>query len=139
MSIKPEVFKEMIDDYSTGDKVVFLDVREDDELEDGILPQCNSEGVALPLYRIPILDLIELQVGSIEKFKEDYQIFVYCRAGNKSVTATRLLNYHGYNTMNVSGGIKKIKSHVEIEEAVQEPEFRRQKEASDLFTSVFEI
>uniref|UniRef100_A0A7S3KJ10 Rhodanese domain-containing protein n=1 Tax=Euplotes crassus TaxID=5936 RepID=A0A7S3KJ10_EUPCR len=138
MSVQPETFKEMIDDYNIGDKVIFLDVREDEELEEGVLPRYNSEGVNLPLYRIPILDLIELQIGEIEQFKDDYQIFVYCRAGNKSVTATRLLNYHGYNTMNISGGIKKISEHISCHDQANDPEMRRQQEATDLFANVFE-
>ena len=116
MSIEPKKLREMINDYHIGDKVVFLDVRDDDELEDGVLHPFSPQGVPLPLHRIPVLDVIEWQIGELEKYKEDHQIFVYWRSGMKSATATRVLQYNGFNTMNIWGGMKKIREEIPVDE-----------------------
>ena len=113
-TITSDEFKEIIDNYHPGDKVIFLDVREDEDCADGFLPVYNEEGVKLDNFRIPILDLIEMQLQAIEPYKDTHEILCYCRSGNKSVTATRLLNLHGFNALNVKGGMKNIKKVMDL-------------------------
>ena len=110
----PSKLEDIIDEYLPGDKIVFLDVREDDEMADGDLPTINKNGVALQHLRIPIVDVIEMRIEDLEQYKEDHQVFVYCRGGNASVTATRFLNLHGYDTVNISGGMHKIKRYLSV-------------------------
>jgi rhodanese-related sulfurtransferase len=109
--------KEVIDNYHSDDKIIFLDVREDDECNDGFLPQYNEYGIKLHSVSIPFMDLIEMdheRLNQLEPFKDDHQILIYCRSGNKSVSATRLLNYYGYETINIKGGMKKINKYIPI-------------------------
>lgn len=113
-TIKPEQFKQAFEEYESTDNVIFLDVREDEDCADGFLPTYNENGVKINNFRIPILDLIELRLGEIENYKDTHQILCYCRSGNKSVTATRLLNLHGFNVVNVKGGMKSIQKHIEV-------------------------
>lgn len=109
--------REVIENYQTEDKTIFLDVREDDECNEEFLPQYNDDGVKLHVVRIPFLNLIELdhdRLSQIAPFKDDHQILVFCRSGNKSVSATRLLSYNGYDTINIKGGMTKIREHLKV-------------------------
>jgi rhodanese-related sulfurtransferase len=114
LTISNSEFKEIFDNYDPEDNLVLLDVREDEDTGDGFLPEYNVNGVKVKNIRIPILDLIEMQTQEIDPFKESHQILCYCRGGNKSVTATRLLNLHGFSAFNVKGGIKNIKQVMDV-------------------------
>ncbi|HIQ26915.1 MAG TPA: rhodanese-like domain-containing protein, partial [Sulfurovum sp.] len=52
-----------------------------------------------------------IPVGALEKnlgmLKQDKhtKIIVYCRSGNRSVTASRILEANGFTPINVKGGI----------------------------------
>eukprot|EP00345_Euplotes_harpa_P000961 CAMPEP_0168317840 /NCGR_PEP_ID=MMETSP0213-20121227/124_1 /TAXON_ID=151035 /ORGANISM="Euplotes harpa, Strain FSP1.4" /LENGTH=145 /DNA_ID=CAMNT_0008318795 /DNA_START=36 /DNA_END=473 /DNA_ORIENTATION=+ len=113
-AVSSSEFKELVDNFEPEQDIVFLDVREDEDTTDGFLPTYNSNGVKLRNIRIPILDLIEMQIHELEQYKDTHQIFVYCRGGNKSVAATRILDLHGYNTVNLKGGISKLKKVMDL-------------------------
>ncbi len=88
--IDAEQAKEMIDE---GD-VIIVDVRTRVEYEDGYIPDA---------YNVP-LDQIEIGIGNITANKDD-TILVYCRSGNRSKVAARLLTEMGYNNVYDFGGI----------------------------------
>ena len=113
-TVTSEEFKEIMENFEPEKKVVFLDVREDEELEGTFLPSYNSSGIKLRLVRIPILDLVELQLNALEEFKDSHQIIWFCRGGNKSVAATRILKLHGYNAINLKGGIRLLSKVVQM-------------------------
>ena len=81
----------------TDSSLVLLDVRTPSEY-DG--PLGHIEGSIL----IPLSDL-QSRVSELDKFKER-EIIVYCRSGNRSRTATRILLEHGFRAVNMLGGIK---------------------------------
>ena len=107
-------FKETMDSFMPENKVVFLDVREDEEVNALSLPNFNIHGVKLRKVRIPILDLIELQIEELKQYKDTHQILCYCRNGNKSLTATRILNLHGFNALNLKGGLRLLGNVTEL-------------------------
>jgi rhodanese-related sulfurtransferase len=109
-------FKEVYDNFDPSEKLIFLDVREDEDCEDGFVPDYNHDGVKVHLAHIPILDLIEMRTQPIDSYKDTHEILCYCRSGNKSATTTRILNLHGYTAYNVKGGIKALKKVMEIRE-----------------------
>ena len=91
ISITPAEAKEEID---KGD-VTILDVRNEDEYYSGHIE--NS-------ILIPVND-IEKEAENILKDK-DQKILVYCRSGNRSSQASKLLVKMGYTNVYDFGGIK---------------------------------
>ena len=69
-----------------------LDVREDDEWEAGHLPGA----LHVPLAQVP-QRLAELPAG---------QLHVVCRGGGRSQRAAEWLQGHGYDAVNVEGGMQ---------------------------------
>ena len=75
--------------------VVILDVRTPQEVKtDGKIP--NS-------ILIPLQELAK-KVDTLKKYK-DKKILIYCRSGNRSVAAARILSSLGFNVYNIKGGI----------------------------------
>jgi len=76
------------------DNVSLLDVRTIEEYKEGHLRDAK---------------LIPLQTLSdnltMLKADKDKKIIVYCRSGNRSVAASRILESHGFKPLNVKGGI----------------------------------
>lgn len=83
----------IIDDYNELENVYIIDVREEDEYDDGHL---------INAYNIPLsrLDSIKNENISI-----DSKIIVYCRSGNRSKSAQDMLNEMGYTNVYDMGGI----------------------------------
>lgn len=83
----------IIDDYNELENVYIIDVREEDEYDDGHL---------INAYNIPLsrLDSIKNEDISI-----DSKIIVYCRSGNRSKSAQDMLNEMGYTNVYDMGGI----------------------------------
>ena len=76
---------------------LLLDVRTLDEF-DGPL------GHIIGAVLIPIQE-IEQRIDELNKHKEK-EIIVICRSGNRSQTGTRILISHGFNAVNMLGGMK---------------------------------
>ena len=90
--ISQEEAKEMMDTQ----KVIILDVREQNEYDSGHIP-----------------DAVLLPVGTIDEDtaaavipEKDSTILVYCRSGNRSKTASSTLAELGYTNIYEFGGIK---------------------------------
>ena len=77
--------------------ILLLDVRTFDEF-DG--PLGHKAGAVL----IPIQE-IEKRIDELNKHKEK-EIIVICRSGKRSQTGTRILISHGFNAVNMVGGMK---------------------------------
>jgi rhodanese-related sulfurtransferase len=76
---------------------VLIDVRTPEEW--------NSEtGHLLNALSIPLSDL-PAQLPVLEQYRSR-PLVLYCRAGSRSGKATRLLMDHGFNAMNMAGGIR---------------------------------
>lgn len=82
--------KEMID---AGD-VLIVDVRTRVEYEEGYIPDA---------YNVP-LDQIDKGISNVTSNKDD-TILVYCRSGNRSKVAARILTEMGYTNVYDFGGI----------------------------------
>lgn len=92
-SITPQQAYETLQNEREG--VVLLDVRTQGEYDkDGHL-----EGALL----MPV-QVLEQNIGLLESVKEK-KILVYCRSGNRSVAASRILFGKGFRAYNVKGGI----------------------------------
>lgn len=79
--------------------VILLDVRTQDEF--------NSERISnTPL--IPVQSL-ESRMHELNKYKKN-KIIVYCRSGNRSGVAVKMLREHGFSAINMRGGITQWKT-----------------------------
>jgi rhodanese-related sulfurtransferase len=78
-----------------GEKLKVLDVREPSEYA-----EYNIGGKLVPLGKIQ-----SMQIDEIEDWKDE-EVIVYCRSGNRSVTASAFLEMQGFrNVKNVLGGV----------------------------------
>ncbi len=92
--------KEAMDIMQNEEKnVTILDVRTDIEF--------NTAGYIKGAILIPVQSL-EARIDELKKYKER-KILVYCASGNRSITASRILYKHDFNTYNINGGINNWK------------------------------
>lgn len=80
--------------------VTILDVRTDAEFK--------SAGYIKGAILIPVQTLAS-RLDELTKFK-DTKILVYCASGNRSISASRILQKNGFNTYNMNGGINSWKN-----------------------------
>lgn len=77
------------------EKTIVIDVRDDSEIDTGMIQGAKH---------IPLADLTT-RIGELEKFKSD-PIIVYCRTGNRSGGACKTLTTAGFeNVNNLEGGV----------------------------------
>ncbi|WP_299095352.1 rhodanese-like domain-containing protein [uncultured Metabacillus sp.] len=75
-----------------GEGLNLIDVREAHEVAQGKIPGA----VNIPL------GLLEFRMNELEKPKE---YIIVCRSGARSAQATKFLESHGFNVINMSGGM----------------------------------
>jgi len=67
-----------------------------------------KEHLAKAIPNTPVIPIQEFEsrIDELKKYK-DKIIVVYCRSGNRSKTGTNILIKHGYNAVNLAGGMNK--------------------------------
>lgn len=75
-----------------GKAIQIIDVRETDEVAEGMIPGAIN---------IP-LGLIEFRMHELDKAKEYIMV---CRSGGRSGRATEFLESYGFNVINMEGGM----------------------------------
>lgn len=81
------------------DNITLLDVRTVPEYKEGHL----RDATLIPLQQL------DTHTGQLAGRKAT-KILVYCRSGNRSIAASRILEKHGFTPVNVKGGILALKS-----------------------------
>ncbi len=76
--------------------IVLLDVRTPAEFK-------SETGHLKNAILVPLQEL-ENRIDELKKYKKK-EIIVYCRTGHRSTNAEKILLKHGYNAMNMTGGI----------------------------------
>ena len=87
--------------YINNDNYYFLDVRTMKEHNSKSIPNTDC---------IPVQE-IKNKIDALEKYK-DKKIIVYCRSGNRSGTATRILIENGFDAYNLTGGMNEWQGEV---------------------------
>ena len=77
-----------------NDAYYFLDVRTKEEHKIKSIPDTDC---------IPVQEL-EQRIVELDKY-QDKKIIVYCRSGNRSGKATKILNEYGFDAYNLIGGM----------------------------------
>ena len=85
----------------TNSKYHFLDVRTIREHVDRAIPNTNC----IPLQEI------EKRLDELNDYK-DKIIIVYCRSGNRSGKATKILKENGFDAVNLIGGMNSWKGDI---------------------------
>mgnify|MGYP001953103064 CR=1 FL=1 len=83
-----------------GKRLIIINVREVEEVATEKIPGTIN---------IP-LGLLEIRMNELNKGKE---YILVCRSGGRSGRAAQLLEYHGYNAINMAGGMLEWEGPVE--------------------------
>ena len=90
--IKQISHEELYEKIQKGEKLSLIDVREDEEVAEGIIPGAKH----IPLGQI------EDRMNEIDKNEGHILI---CRSGGRSGRACEFLNHHGFDVTNLVGGM----------------------------------
>ena len=83
---------------------VILDVRTDEEVQEGYIPQAKH----FDIYKGPEF------VSEIEKLDKSKNYYVYCRSGKRSAQACSIMDQMGFeNTNNLVGGFSEWDGEVQ--------------------------
>lgn len=92
-SVEVEEFAKII----KGSKVTVLDVRLPQEYDEGYIPGTD--------FNIDVLELNFTEVA-LEKLPKDKPVALYCRSGNRSKTAAKILSEKGYEVIELGKGFR---------------------------------
>ena len=90
--------KEWREQVQKDDNAVILDVRTQEEVEEGYIP--NSKHI----------DIYKGQefIDEVDKLDKSKNYYIYCRSGGRSAQACAILDQKGFNnTYNLTGGFSK--------------------------------
>ena len=88
--------EEWAEQLAKDNNAVVLDVRTDDEIADGMIPNA----IHLDIYKGQDF------INELEEFDKAKSYYVYCRSGNRSGQACRIMDELGFdNVFNLEGGI----------------------------------
>ncbi|MFD0862571.1 rhodanese-like domain-containing protein [Sungkyunkwania multivorans] len=95
--------QEWTDRLNNDDNAVILDVRTDQEVEEGYIPHAKH----IDIY------LGQGFIDEVEKLDKDKNYYVYCRSGNRSGQACAIMNQLGFeNAYNLKGGFMEWEGEV---------------------------
>ncbi len=88
--------EEWASQLAKDDNAVILDVRTDDEIAEGIIPNA----IHIDIYKGQEF------INEIEKLDKSKNYYVYCRSGNRSGQACAIMEQLGFeNAFNLEGGM----------------------------------
>ncbi|WP_242085429.1 rhodanese-like domain-containing protein [Aestuariivivens sediminis] len=88
--------EEWSEQLANDDNAVVLDVRTDDEVANGIIPNA----IHIDIYKGQNF------IDELEELDKSKNYYVYCRSGNRSGQACRIMDELGFkNAYNLEGGI----------------------------------
>ena len=87
--------EEWTEKFEANDHALILDVRTEDEFEDGSIPNAIN------------IDIYQGQefISGLKQLDKSKSYFVYCRSGSRSAQACAIMNQLGFeNAFNLEGG-----------------------------------
>lgn len=102
MNLEQKVWR---DQLATDENAVILDVRTEDEVSEGIIPNAIN------------IDIYKGQgfIYEVDELDKSKNYYVYCKAGGRSEQACSLMQQMGFeNTYNLVGGMMQWNGDVEI-------------------------
>ncbi len=92
-----------VSQFQSDENAVILDVRTEDECNDGIIPNAIN------------IDIYKGQgfIYALEELDKNKNYYVYCKAGGRSEQACHIMNQLGFdNTYNLVGGMMQWQGEV---------------------------
>lgn len=96
--------QEWANQLQKDDNAIILDVRTEDEFNDGYIPNAIN------------IDIYKGQgfIYKLDELDKSKNFYVYCKAGGRSLQACKIMNQMGFeNTYNLLGGFMEWKGEVE--------------------------
>ncbi len=90
--IKTITTDELESKLKSGEDLLLVDVREDEEVEEGMIPVAKH---------IKMGDIPE----SLDQFDKDKEYIFICRSGNRSGNVAHYMQEQGYKVVNMEGGM----------------------------------
>ncbi|OJH17339.1 rhodanese-like domain-containing protein [Bacillus obstructivus] len=87
--ITPNELKEKLE---RGEKLNLIDVREADEVAEGMIPEAKH----IPMGEIP---------ESLDQLDQNVEYIMICRSGGRSARVCQFLQDNGYKVVNMEGGM----------------------------------
>ncbi|MDQ0231172.1 rhodanese-like domain-containing protein [Metabacillus malikii] len=88
-----EIFpEELRQKLENGEKLELIDVREEDEVEEGMIPEAKH----IRMSEIP---------ERLDELDKDKETIFICRSGGRSGNVCAYLQDKGYNVVNMTGGM----------------------------------
>lgn len=95
---------EWVEQLENDDNAVILDVRTDNEVEEGKIPNA----IHIDIYRGQDF------ISELEKLDKSKNYYVYCRSGNRSGQACKIMSQLGFaNSYNLMGGMLQWEGDIE--------------------------
>ncbi|MDX8047428.1 rhodanese-like domain-containing protein [Gracilibacillus sp. S3-1-1] len=91
---------ELADKLKNGENIAIIDVREDDEVAEGMIPGAKH----IRLGEIP---------DRLEEFDRNEHYYIVCRSGARSGRATEFLEGNGIEATNMVGGMLAWEDEIE--------------------------
>lgn len=99
-NIKEITTDDVLEKLKSGENLYLVDIREDEEVAEGMIPQA-----------------VHLKMGDIPErmdfFDKDKEYILVCRSGNRSHHACHYLSLQGYKVINMVGGMLNWAGEVE--------------------------
>lgn len=90
-NLSGRAFKKQLEE---AENAVLLDVRTPGEYSGGTIPKARNIDFFSPAF-----------ANTVQKLDKNATYFVFCRSGNRSAQACRLMHQMGFDVRNLSGGI----------------------------------
>lgn len=94
--------QELKQKLEADENINIIDVREDEEVAAGKIPQANH----IPLGEVP---------NRVNELDKNQHYYLVCRSGGRSGQACSFLSQNGYNVTNVDGGMLGWEGDVEAD------------------------
>ena len=101
VAVKNITANEVLDKFDANEALNVIDVREDDEVANGVIPGA---------LHIPLGQIADRQ-GELNK---DTAYIIVCHAGGRSFTAASYLDNEGFNVTNMEGGMSAWEGELEF-------------------------
>ncbi|WP_174614091.1 rhodanese-like domain-containing protein [Virgibacillus ihumii] len=96
-----EITPEEVEELLGNESDVIIDVREDDEVAQGMINGAKH----IKLENIP---------HSLQELDKDKHYIMVCRSGRRSMTAAAFMDEHGYKVSSMAGGMLDWKGEVVV-------------------------
>ena len=98
--------EEVLNLITTKGSYLLIDVREEEELHNGMIPTAKNLPLSIFENAIELSEQEFEQQFSFKKFSKEDLVIFYCRTGGRSAVATDIAREKRYNAKNYAGSVQ---------------------------------